>query len=212
MRTVAPTRTNLMRLGDELRFAETGRELLDQKRNILVMELLSLVDQAAEYEGRVDAALAKAYAALEDAVMAMGRLKVGAMASAMDVRSGITMKQRRVMGVALPVVETSFDDHGPYYSPLDTSVGLDIAVASFKEALSLLGRMAELRVSVARLAREVRKTMRKVNALEKIAIPELRETLHYIRNRLEESERDMFVLMKTVKDRLSSRNSEVTER
>ncbi len=201
-----------MRLGDELRFAETGRELLDQKRNILVMELLSLVDQAAEYEGRVDAALAKAYEALEDAVMAMGRLKVGAMASAMDVRSGITIRQRRVMGVALPVVETSFDDHGPYYSPLDTSVGLDIAVASFKEALSLLGRMAELRVSVARLAREVRKTMRKVNALEKIAIPELRETLHYIRNRLEESERDMFVLMKTVKDRLSSRNSEVTER
>ena len=212
MRSVAPTRTNLMRLKDELRFAETGRELLDQKRNILVMELLSLVDQAVEYEGRVDAALAKAYEALEDAVMAMGRLKVGAMASAMDVRSSIALRQRRVMGVALPVVETGFDYHGPYYSPLETSVGLDVAAASFREALSLLGRMAELRVSVARLAREVRKTIRKVNALEKIAIPDLQETLHYIRNRLEESERDMFVLMKTVKDRLSSREPEVMER
>jgi len=212
MRNVAPTRTNLMRLKDELRFAETGRELLDQKRNILVMELLSLVDQAVEYEGRVDAALAKAYEALEDAVMAMGRLRVGAMASAMDVRSSIALRQRRVMGVALPVVETGFDYHGPYYSPLETSVGLDVAAASFREALSLLGRMAELRVSVARLAREVRKTIRKVNALEKIAIPDLQETLHYIRNRLEESERDMFVLMKTVKDRLSSREPEVMER
>lgn len=211
MRNVAPTRTNLMRLRDELRFAETGRELLDQKRNILVMELLSLVDQAVEYEARLDTSFAKAYSCLEDAVMSMGRLRVGAMASAMDIRSTIKVKQRHVMGVVLPIVDTGFSDHGPYYSPLDTSASLDGAAIAFREALSMLGHMAELRVSLARLSREVRKTIRKVNALEKIAIPELEETLHYIRNRLEESERDMFVLMKTVKDRLHKENLEVTQ-
>ncbi len=211
MRNVAPTRTNLMRLRDELRFAETGRELLDQKRNILVIELLSLVDQAVEYEARLDTSFAKAYSCLEDAVMSMGRLRVGAMASAMDIRSTIKVKQRHVMGVVLPIVDTGFSDHGPYFSPLDTSVSLDGAAIAFREALSMLGHMAELRVSLARLSREVRKTIRKVNALEKIAIPDLEETLHYIRNRLEESERDMFVLMKTVKDRLHKENLEVTQ-
>jgi len=200
-----------MRLRDELRFAETGRELLDQKRNILVIELLSLVDQAVEYEARLDTSFAKAYSCLEDAVMSMGRLRVGAMASAMDIRSTIKVKQRHVMGVVLPIVDTGFSDHGPYFSPLDTSVSLDGAAIAFREALSMLGHMAELRVSLARLSREVRKTIRKVNALEKIAIPDLEETLHYIRNRLEESERDMFVLMKTVKDRLHKENLEVTQ-
>ena len=53
-----------------------------------------------------------------------------------------------------------------------------------------------------RLAREVRKTIRKVNALEKIAIPDLDETVTYVQNRLEESERDMLILMKMVKKRL----------
>jgi len=46
------------------------------------------------------------------------------------------------------------------------------------------------------------KTIRKVNALEKIAIPDLQDTVSYIQSRLEENERDMFVLMKMVKERL----------
>ncbi|GAB1455590.1 hypothetical protein MASR2M48_08970 [Spirochaetota bacterium] len=141
--------------------------------------------------------------------MSMGKLKVGALAGAIDVATSITLRQRRVMGVALPVVETSFVDNGPYYSPMDTSASIDGAVAAFRDALGLLGRSAELRVSIVRLAREVRKTIRKVNALEKIAIPELDDSLHYIQNRIEESERDMFVLMKMVKDRLSQPDSEV---
>jgi len=211
MKNVAPTKTNLIRLRDELKFARMGHELLDQKRNILVLELLNLVDQAVEYEGKVDAALAKAYAGLEDAVLAMGKIKVGALASAIDVKSAIELRQRRVMGVALPVVKTSFEDHGPYYSPMNTSASKDVAGAAFRVALGLLGRLAELKVSIVRLAREVRKTIRKVNALEKIAIPELDESLHYIQNRLEESERDMFVLMKMVKDRLSKSDPEVSQ-
>lgn len=211
MKNIAPTKTNLLRLRDELKFARMGHDLLDQKRNILVLELLNLVDQAVEYESKVEAALAKAYSGLEDAVLAMGKLKVGALASAIDVRSNITLKQRRVMGVALPVVETAFIDGAPYYSPMDTSASMDETVVAFRDALGLLGRMAELKVSIVRLAREVRKTIRKVNALEKIAIPDLDESLHYIQNRLEESERDMFVLMKMVKDRLSNPDTEVPQ-
>jgi len=211
VKNIAPTKTNLLRLRDELKFARMGHDLLDQKRNILVLELLNLVDQAVEYESKVEAALAKAYSGLEDAVLAMGKLKVGALASAIDVRSNITLKQRRVMGVALPVVETAFIDGAPYYSPMDTSASMDETVVAFRDALGLLGRMAELKVSIVRLAREVRKTIRKVNALEKIAIPDLDESLHYIQNRLEESERDMFVLMKMVKDRLSNPDTEVPQ-
>jgi V/A-type H+-transporting ATPase subunit D len=86
---------------------------------------------------------------------------------------------------------------------LGTSFWIDDATQQFKEALSLMGRFAELKVSIMRLAREVRRTVRKVNALEKVAIPELEESVKVIAERLEENEREMFVLMKMVKDRLS---------
>ena len=45
---IAPTRSNLMRIKDELSFSRTGYDLLDQKRSILVSELLTLVDQAVD--------------------------------------------------------------------------------------------------------------------------------------------------------------------
>ncbi len=195
----APTKTNLMRLKNDLKFARQGYELLDQKRNILIIELLSLIDQASDYQSRVEAALAKAYAALEEAVFDMGQLKVHTLTGAINMATDITVSTRRVMGITLPVIETHFTEHPPYYSPMGTSFQIDSALQHFKEALQLLGRLSELKISVLRLANEVKKTIRKVNALEKIAIPSLSDTVHYIGSRMEENERDMFVLMKMVK-------------
>lgn len=201
----APTRTNLMRLKNDLQFAQQGYELLDQKRNILIIELLSLIDQVTEYQSRVEQAIAQAYESLEEAVFDMGQLKVHTLSGAVNMSTDITVSTRRVMGITLPVIETRFTEHPPYYSPMGTSFRIDSALVHFKEVLQLLGRLSELRISVLRLANEVKKTVRKVNALEKIAIPSLGETVHYIESRLEENERDMFVLMKMVKRNLEKK-------
>jgi V/A-type H+-transporting ATPase subunit D len=198
----APTKTNLLRLRSDLNFARQGYELLDQKRNILIIELLALVDQTADYQSRVEKALAKAYQALEETVLDMGKLRVQYLTGAVNISTDIVILSRRVMGVNLPVVETEFTEHPPYYSPMGTSFWIDSSIDFFKEALNLLGRLAELKISVLRLANEVKKTIRKVNALDKIAIPDLQETVHFIESRLEENERDMFVLMKMVKNNL----------
>lgn len=201
-RNLAPTKTNLMAIRRELGFAELGHELLDQKRNILINELLSLVDQAADYEQRMTEGLAGAYTELQDAVLRMGRFAVHSAGGAVNIDAEISITQRRVMGVRLPVVSTDFSGNPPYFSPLYTSYKIDTTMLRFREILELIGRVAELRVSIFRLAREVKKTIRKVNALEKIAIPDLRDTAKTIQDRLEENERDAFVLMKMVKIRL----------
>lgn len=205
---IAPTRSNLIKLKDELKFAELGYELLDQKRNILVIELLNLVDQAVEYEANVNTSLELAYKALRQSVLEMGKLQVGNLTGSINVENEIKLKERRVMGVKLPVVQTDFIDSGPYFSPLGTSFLVEEALDSFKESLKLMGRLAELKVSIMRLALEVKKTIRKVNALEKIAIPDLKESLEFTTGRLEEAERENFILMKMVKTRLEKKKEE----
>ena len=207
MRTVAPTKTNLLQIEQELGFARLGHELLDQKRNILVLELLNLVDQTVEFQERVERDLAEAYRTLQKAMLQMGRRRVLQLSSAVYVEAEMNITSRRVMGVRLPVVQTEFTEHPPYYGLMDTSFWIDEAIKCFKEVLVAMGHLAELKVSVMRLAREVRKTIRKVNALEKIAIPELEETVAFIRTRLEENEREMFVLMKMIKVRLGKKGS-----
>ena len=202
MLNVAPTKTNLFKLRDELKFARQGYELLYQKRSILIVELMTIVDQAADFQSRVEDALAKAYKTLQKAVLKMGKLKVQNLAGAVNIKTNIRIGARRVMGVTLPIVDTDFHEKPPYFSPMGTSFWIDSSMEAFKSALLLLGKLAELKISVLRLANEVRKTIRKVNALEKIAIPDLKGTVSYIESRLEETERDMLVLMKIVKERL----------
>ena len=201
----APTKTNLLKMRDELKFAELGYELLDQKRNILVIELLTMVDQTVEHQARIEEGLAKAYRTLEEAVLSMGKLRVKNLASAVNIKTDIQLRTRKVMGVTLPIVNTDFTERAPYYSPMGTSFWIDSALVEFKNVLRIMGKLAELKISVVRLANEVKKTIRKVNALEKIAIPELKDTVSYIQNRLEETERDMFTLMKLIKERLDKK-------
>lgn len=212
MRNMAPTKTNLIKLKEELSFAQLGKELLDQKRGILVAELLALVDQAESYEKSVREALAKAFGTLEDAVLAIGKLQVLSLSGAVNMDASIKLGQRKVMGVPLPVVDTAFTDRAPYFSALGADFRVDLAVKDFREAIGFMGRFAELKVSITRLAAETRKTIRKVNALEKIAIPDLEQTISHITGRLEESERDMFVLMKMVKNRLAAAETEANVR
>jgi len=197
-----PTKTNLLRLKSELNFAQQGYELLEQKRNILIIELLGIVDQTADLQNRVEDMLKKAYKAMEETIFDMGKLKVQYVIGSVNIEADINIRSRKVMGVNLPVIDTKFTDHSPYYSPMGTSFWIDNSVECFKKVLEQLGKLSELKISVLRLANEVKKTIRKVNALEKIAIPDLKEAVVYIVGRLEESERDMFVLMKLVKERL----------
>ena len=207
--SLAPTRSNLLKLTEDLKFAQLGHELLDQKRSILVVELLTLVDQAVDYEGRVFVALKEAQGALSDAIMDMGRLKVGNLAGAVNIEDSIELGSRRVMGVAVPRVDTQFTDHSPYFSSEGTSILSELSIDRYRTTLQLMGRLAELKVSIMRLAREVKKTIRKVNALEKIVIPDNKETMRWMQSRIEEQERENFILLKVVKDRMEEAKHKV---
>ena len=209
---VAPTKTNMMRIRRDLGFAREGWELLDQKRKILVVELMGLIDRAVEAQKEVEAKLTEAFNALDQAMLRMGRREVNMVAVAMNIKSNISFSQKRVMGVTLPRVKVDFEDKSPYFAAAESSIWVDEAIRKFRDVLKLLGSLAEARISLMRLSREVAKTIRRVNALEKIFIPDYEETLSYIEMALEESEREAFFVLKLVKDRISRRKGEVHER
>lgn len=199
---MAPTKTNLMKVKQDLGFAREGWELLDQKRKILIVELMGLIDRAVEAQEKVEAKLGEAFEALDQAILRMGRREINMIALGMNIESDISFSEKRVMGVSLPRVKVRFDDRSPYFAAAESSIWIDEAIKNFREVLRLLGTLAEARISLMRLSREVGKTIRRVNALEKIFIPDYDETLKYIEMALEESEREAFFVLKLVKDRL----------
>lgn len=199
---VVPTKTNLARLKRDLNFAREGYDLLEQKRQILVVELMGLIDRTADAQEKAENSLAEAFKALQEAVLTMGRNRVAGLAPGVHIDSDITIDFRRIMGVNIPKVEVEIRDYAPYFSLTDTSFWADETIRHFKEVLQEIGKLAEMRISLMRLAQEVQKTMRRVNALDKIAIPDYRESIAYIEGTLEESEREMFAMQKVIKERL----------
>lgn len=202
---VVPTKTNLMKLRRELSFTQEGYDLLDQKRQILVVELMGLLDKTVDAQEKVERELVGAFKALQSSVLTMGRYTVADVAPAVNVESDITISMHRLMGVNLPHVDVKIEDNAPYFSLGETSFWVDEAITCFKGLLQDLGKLAELRISLMRIAEEVRKTMRRVNALEKIAIPDYNESIKYIEDTLEESERETFAILKLVKEGLEKK-------
>jgi len=197
--TIAATKTNLLKTKKSLSLTQEGFELLDEKRRILLDELAAIIDSVDRYHAQVDSALAEAYALVDKATVSLGRKRMEELSYSVNIKSELSISQRKVMGVAVPLVNLGVRDNPPYYSLHEVNSNVDEAVAKFKEVVKLLAALAEKKITLLRLSEEARKTIRKVKALEKIYLPYYRQAYKYIGDRLDEEARDAFALLKLIK-------------
>jgi V/A-type H+-transporting ATPase subunit D len=200
---VPPTRSSLLRMKQELQFAREGYEILDKKREVLTMELIRLAHNAEAFQEQMWSRLAVAYRTLEQARLTMGQEHMEWAALAVNETVDVQLKFRGVMGVALPLIEARGKPPEIPYSLGDTTAALDEASAVFREVLDSVPRLSELVTSVWRLAGELRKTQRRVNALEHIFIPDYEETIAFIESALEEREREETFRLKRLKTKVT---------
>jgi V/A-type H+-transporting ATPase subunit D len=196
---IAPTKSNLLRVKERLAFAEEGHELLEQKREILVMELMQKLEQVKLLERDLDARAATAYPCLKRMLVVVGRERAAKLAQNISYRFELREKQVTIAGMKLPGLEIRLPNAELKYSPANSFAECDETVLEFFEMLKICTELAAVRTITWRLAREVRKTQRRVNALERMVIPAASETKLYIEASLEERDRDSFFTSKLLK-------------
>ncbi|MDR0584997.1 MAG: V-type ATP synthase subunit D [Treponema sp.] len=196
---IAPTKSNLLRVKERLAIAEEGYDLLEQKREILVMELMQKVEQVKMLERDLDARVAGAYPCLKRMLVVVGRERAERLARNISYRFELKEKQVTAAGMKLPGLEIRLPDAELKYSPVNSFAECDETVLEFFELLKICTELAAVRTIAWRLAREVRKTQRRVNALEKMVIPTACGTMAYIEAALEERDRDSFFTSKLLK-------------
>jgi V/A-type H+-transporting ATPase subunit D len=190
---IRPTRIELLKLRKRELLAQKGHDLLEEKRDALVIEFFRMVEEYRTRRRSLDRAMGDAYKKLEEAQMAVGNRKLREISYAVPPMGGIDIDVRHLMGVGMPVIRTA-GPHPPSrvrgYGYAFTSAAVDEVADTFERVFEEALRLAEMEGALLRLAQEIERTKRRVNALESIVIPQLRATQKHIESHLEELERE----------------------
>jgi V/A-type H+/Na+-transporting ATPase subunit D len=206
LENVSATRINLIQTKKTLNLAESGREILERKRDILLRELRNSIYEAERAREELSEALAKAYRSLKEADMSKGSETVANVALGSSYESDFLLDYHSIMGVTVPIVEfRSETEAKPDYGFANTSAELDSAFKQFYELLSFIAELAQTEGTVFQIANDVRRTQRRVNALNYVLIPKYRSTVKRIEQVLEEKDREEFVRTKRIKRMIKRR-------
>lgn len=182
----------------KLKLASKGHKLLKQKQDVLIMEFFNVLREIKRLRKEVAAKIIFAQKSLSRAQALQGTADIERVFNSLTDDVVITFKQRNIMGVKIPEIDEIKTDYH-WYSYLDSNVELDNAVVLYREMFPSLMKLAEKQLALNRIAEDIKKTKRKVNALEYIIVPRLEAVKDMISFKLEEQERENFTRLKKIK-------------
>ncbi len=200
---IAPTKTSLFDFKGQLQFSVDGHSLLEEKREILVLHLTEILSGVRKEREELDRMMADCHRLFSDVTLEMGEFELRKMNISRPALSRLEVREKGVMGVNLPEIryrDTAAAAERPDVSFQSTTRDYDRLSLNVKAILKKIVIVAQIEASAWRLAYEIKKTQRRVNALENVYIPDFREAIKYIQDILDERERETFFQMKKIKN------------
>ncbi|MEM4137063.1 MAG: V-type ATP synthase subunit D [Candidatus Anstonellaceae archaeon] len=204
---ISPTRMELLNTRKRIKLAYQGHKLLKQKRDVLILEFFKILSKAKDLRAELAEQIKIAYRAIALAQAYHGIADVQNIAISLSPLKPVKIDVKNIMGIKIASVEADEVVTKPLlqrgYSLIGSSAKIDEAVEEFSKTLNLIVKLAEIENATRRLISEIEKTKRRVNALEFVLIPRLSQQEKLIQFQLEEMERDSFVMLKSIKRKLS---------
>ena len=214
--SVNPTRMELTKLKKRLATAARGHKLLKDKQDELMRRFIDLIKHNNELRKSVEEELQNSF---KDFVMASALMSSEFLEEAIAYPKesiSVEVETKNLMSVNVPVMKFKRkleDDPGSIYPYgfASTSADLDGAIEKLYTILPELLELAEVEKSCQLMADEIEKTRRTVNALEYMTIPQLKQTIKYIKMKLGENERGALTRLMKVKS-MMEKNQELAEK
>ena len=159
-----------------------------------------LIEELRERQARLYRELALCYHSLARAALPLGWPRLDAIGVRPEGPCKVRLQERHYLGVDLPHLILEPISPRPGYSPAGSNSLLDLSRKRFIQLLPLIVECAEREAHLFSLSQALKKTMKRVNALENIFIPDYTDTVHYVAETLEEMEREEMYIQKLVKE------------
>jgi V/A-type H+-transporting ATPase subunit D len=198
---VRPTKGYLMEMKRRIGFIERGTEFLKLKRDHLAKELTTSIDVLKGRRSKLLEDLRIAYRAVTAAYISLGPTEVRSQASSIKSRLELEVLPRSVMGVRYPYIKVEKEPQITGELDITLSEAAEKVLGILEDILQL----AEFEARAERIADELGKTNRKVNALENTIIPSYRQVIKFIEDKLDEESLEELVRMKLIGGALARR-------
>jgi len=198
------TRMELLRLKKRLQIAQRGHKLLKDKRDELMRQLLSIIDEVKSLRFSIEKEFQSILESFMLAKAEMGPFQMEQELLLPTKTISVSVEQKNLMSVHVPVYTREVKGDIISYGYFNTSGELDVSLIKFDEFIESLLTLAEKEKTVQLLANEIEETRRRVNALEYKLIPNLIETIKSITMKLSETELANTVRLMKIKDMVRS--------
>jgi V/A-type H+-transporting ATPase subunit D len=196
-----PTKSSLRKIKEDLAFAYEGHDLLNQKREILAIEIVKRIAEIRSLERGFQEALQDLYVAYREMAVDMGS-QAATLKSCFEKKTYTLQFQfTKFMGLKLPRINLQLKPLEPPDSFSWTTASYDTAKEHSRQAVEVLSKYAVATKEMILLSRELKKVQRRVNALEKVFIPPHEDAKKFIADRIEELEREEVFAKKLIRQR-----------
>ena len=202
---IKPTRNELLKLKKQLKLAKAGHSLLKKKRDGLILEFFELLKKSKTARLEMVTSFLAAKRSVNIARVMHTDLKLHSLALAQSSNPSVTLEVKNIMGVRVPKIQSQKSRTGSQ-DILNKGIGaysstaiIDKATVGYENVIEHSIKVAETETAMKRLLAEIKKTKRRVNALEFNRIPAMESDKKFIQLRLEEMERENTFRLKRIK-------------
>ncbi len=192
-------KTALLELKKDLELVYSGAQILEEKRNILLKEIISLLDKVEEEREKLNKSVRQSYQHLIKAFMESGQEQLRKEAALPIFHGQLHVYEKSFIGILVPKINYELKE---VRFPLNCSgetLFLEVARVSFMDTTRDILALAEIEFKAWRLADELKKTVVRVNALQKYYVPEYTKAIKKTTASLEEVEREFLLVIKSRK-------------
>lgn len=179
----------LMDLKRRHKSSKRGHKLLKDKQDGLMQQFMLIIRDAKDVRAQVEEQLGDVFRKF---LMASAWMNEGELSNALSSPQAtveLEVETKSVMSVKLPSFTLSKEGTIKSYGFAGTNALFDEAVEALEEVFAILIQLAQIEKQAEAMAIELETTRRRVNALEHKMIPDLEETIKFIKMKLDESER-----------------------
>lgn len=205
---VNPTRMELKKLKTRLSTAVRGHKLLKDKSDEMIRQFSLMIKENKRLRDEVEKELGDSLKQFTFVGALSSKAEMEKAFSMPSVRINAKYSTKNIMSVEVPAitVEETKAERLPY-SFTDLTSEADYSVEKIGKVINKLIKLAEIEKAVSMLAIEIERNKRRVNALEYVMIPQLEETIGYIKSKLDENERAATTRLMKVKGMIEERKS-----